>query len=69
MSKELAQLFYDQCIGRHDGHMASIPNNPLFSSIFMAAGVSSIHNVAARQQFADVLRNFADHIEKDEQKF
>ena len=55
MSKEIARLFYDQCVGEYSGHMSAIPNNPLFMSIFKAAGFNS-----GERSFSKILREFAD---------
>jgi hypothetical protein len=57
--KELARLFENQCIGSYSGHMASIPNNPVIWSIFMAADACG-----DRKKFVSVLRAFADELEK-----
>lgn len=63
----LAKLFHDQCVGSYSGHMSSIPNNPLFSSIFDAAGYSekAKHPNNAYKVFADILRQFATELEAE----
>jgi hypothetical protein len=63
MNKEIAELFHDQCVGEHNGHMAPMPNNPLFKSIFAACGLRG----DSKKGFAKVLREMADALEKSEE--
>jgi hypothetical protein len=59
VNESIAELFYDQVMGDHNGHMANIPNNPVLQSICRSSGVSS------RQAFRDFLRDVADNLKKD----
>ena len=52
ISIEIARLFKDQCIGSYSGHMASIPNNPVLQSIFIAI---SGDTYKASDEFADTI--------------
>lgn len=52
ISKEMARLFQEQCVGTYSGHMASIPNNPVLFSIFIALFGNEYD---AREKFADAL--------------
>lgn len=54
----LAKLFMDQCVGEYSGHMSCIPNNPLFSSIFQAAGYAR-----NKKNFSSILRKMADELD------
>lgn len=56
--KNLAELFYQQCVGSYNGHMAAIPYNPIINSIFEACGVDG------RGDFAKQLKSFAEIIEQ-----
>lgn len=58
----LAKLFYDQCVGQYSGHMSAIPNNPLFSSIFYAAGLTGTGD---KKKFAEILRAFAEDLDNE----
>lgn len=57
VSHSMAKLFYDQCFGTTDGHMAAIPNNPVLNSIVVASGVRT------QEQFADFIREVADWLD------
>ena len=62
VSKELAELFFQQCCGSYSGHMAMIPNNPVLHSIFIACGINAEHDRDSRAKFAAKLRQIADAI-------
>lgn len=57
---KLARLFYDQCVGEFNGHMAAVPHNPLFASIFKAAGWNG-----GERSFSNILRQIADDLDKE----
>jgi len=52
-----ALLFYDQCLGGSNGHMATIPNSPIMESICAA------HGIKTQKDFARFLREAADHLD------
>jgi hypothetical protein len=60
VSEPMAEFFYTQCVGKYDGHMAAIPNNP---TIF---GVCEAHRVYSRDDFARFLRGVADALQKEQ---
>lgn len=61
VSKEMARLFKDQCIGSHNGHMSTIPNNPLLYSIFYA-----ISGQGMELNFADALIAIGNQLKKEQ---
>ena len=52
-----ALLFYEQCLGESNGHMAMIPNNPVIQSIATA------HGIKTKEDFACFLREVADYLD------
>lgn len=63
VSKEMADLFYDQCVGSTDGHMAAIPNSPVLWSIAVA---NNAHGT--KEQFADFLYGIADRLSDEKER-
>ncbi len=59
VSTPAAYLFYDQCCGVSNGHMAEIPNSPIIKSMAV------VHGVSSKKQFADFLREVADCLDED----
>ncbi|WP_299076604.1 hypothetical protein [uncultured Paraglaciecola sp.] len=55
--KALANYFYEQCTGGYDGHMATVPNNPVIYGLMFACGATS------KKDFAEQLRQFADALD------
>lgn len=59
INKAGANLFYEQCMGSHNGQMASVPNNPVLNSICRSHGVNS------KIEFAQFLKKVAEHLENE----
>ena len=57
VSKEMANLFFDQCVGSTDGHMAAIPNSPVLWSIAVA---NNAHG--SKKQFSEFLMGVAKQL-------
>ena len=64
VSEAMAELFYDQCAGDSNGHMATIPNSPILNSILIAHKARD-----TKAQFAEFLREVADQLTKEEPPF
>lgn len=67
MDKAMANLFFEQCCGDYNGHMADIPFNPPIQSLLMSCGVPPRRsdNLDERKQvFLKLLREFAFDIER-----
>jgi len=56
VNEAIANLFYEQCMGTHSGHMANIPNNPVLMSICVASGVKDVNS------FKQFLASVDDHL-------
>lgn len=69
--KELAEFFFDQCVGEHAGHQGGIPNNPLMKSIFYACGVETptwSNRNAAKKEFVKALKEFSRALEIEKEQ-
>lgn len=60
VSEAMAELFYDQCGGESNGHMAAIPNSPILQSIL------NVHKANTREEFAGFLRQVAEQLTKEQ---
>jgi len=60
VSEPVAQFFYQQCAGETNGHMASIPNNPVIYGLIQA------HKAMSPDDFARFLRQVADCLTKEQ---
>ena len=65
MEKLTAEIIKDQLIGETSGHMANIPNNPLFYSMFsvyLRENKSDIYNYKHNEKdlFAEFLKEIAE---------
>ena len=56
VSKAMAILFMEQCMGETTGHMAMIPNNPTLY------GLCKAHGIDSEEDFAKFLRQVASHL-------
>ncbi len=54
---EMADLFYEQCVGETNGHMAAIPNSPILWSIAV------VNNCKTKEAFAEFLREVANNLD------
>ena len=68
MEKLTAEIIKEQLVGESSGHMANIPNNPLFYSMFrvyLLQNGSDIYNYQHSNEnlFAKFLREIADALE------
>lgn len=59
----LAEIFIEQCIGEHAGHMASLPNNPEMQLLFMALEPKCrTRGKEGRAAFQRTLHKLADYL-------
>jgi len=63
VSLPMAKFFMDQIVGLHNGHMASIPNNPVLQSMIIAYfGTYKIDS----EQFREFLNGVSEALRKEE---
>lgn len=62
VSKPVAQLFLEQCVGSTSGHMAAIPNSPTIQTIIGCHVPSQRENIHFKD-FAEFLRQVADQLD------
>ena len=56
VSKPMAKLFMDLCMGESSGHMAMIPNNPVLFAMCKS------HNIYDEDDFSRFLRMVANQL-------
>jgi len=61
VDKVFADFFYEQCAGTYSGHMANVPNNPMFYAMVKAySGSHDSCYAASKTEFAKFLREIAN---------
>lgn len=63
VSKAMAELFMNQCMGEYCGHMANVPNNPVLF------GLCNAHGINDKSDFAKFLVEVAGKLEDGEVAF
>ena len=63
--KELAEHFFEQCVGSYSGHMANIPYNPAVHSICRSVGINEYDPTKSRAKFVEFLRQVIKELEDD----
>jgi uncharacterized protein YfdQ (DUF2303 family) len=59
VSKEMARLFMNQCVGEHSGHMSMIANNPTLRAMVMC---HIDGNAISENEFAEFLLKAAEQL-------
>jgi hypothetical protein len=65
MEKLTAEIIKDQLIGETNGHMATVPNNPIIFSLYSVWYAQNGQNKNWNDAFASFLKEVAQGLEND----
>lgn len=61
--KQIANLFYEQCVGSYSGHMAAIDYHPTIAAIVKVCLPDNSCGQPSKEAFAKILKGFAAELE------